>query len=103
MVTTSTTAPADDELRDADVVQAARIGTPIGILTLYAIVTVVAVLGGNTWSEALSWSLWPALVAGPFFGSLIALGLLVARQEHRAEVMALPTTEPRPTATPRAA
>jgi hypothetical protein len=98
------TTKEDVGLTDADAAHALVLGSTIGIPTLFAIVLVVSLTAGASWTDALIIAAWPAVVGGPFFGALVAVGGAVQAYEHRAEVIDIaPVARPPRAAPTRAA
>lgn len=98
------TANDDFELTDADAAHALVLGSAIGIPTIFAIVLLIGLAAGASWTDALVIAVWPALVGGPFFGALAALARVARADEHHAVVIPIaPALRPRSAAPTRAA
>jgi hypothetical protein len=81
---------ADDDLRHVLV-----LGSAFGIALFYPLATLIG-LASTSLGEALVLAIVPAIVAGPFVGSVLALGLRLTRLEHEADVIAVPTASGKP-------
>ena len=86
----------EDDLEDQAVGHAITVGTMIGILTIFVATFAVVLMAGASWGRAFFVAPWPAIVGGPFFGSLFAIGRVVRHEELRSK-----HHSPRPEAAPR--
>lgn len=77
------------DLADGDLSHVLAIGSAVGIAVFFVLVTLIA-LASTSLDEALVIAIVPAIVAGPFVGSVLALGILLTRREHTTEVIAIP-------------
>ncbi|SRR5579885_2112649 len=86
--------PEFGEIKDTEMVRAAKVGVLVGVLVVYAAVVVICMIGG-AWSrtDALIIAVLPALFAGPFFGGVVAV-FTVARREELAEAVTHPALAP---------
>lgn len=79
-----------------------RRGVVRGVPTIFVLITVVALLGGVSPGSALGLAVLPALVAGPYFGTLIVLSH-IEEKRHLAEVTPLGGPVDHDSAVPHAA
>lgn len=92
------------ELTDADAAHALVLGSAMGVPAILAIVFVIGLVAGVSWPESLVIAGWPAVVGGPSFGALAALGAVVRAQEQHAVVIPItPTSRPHAAAPTQAA
>lgn len=75
----------ETELDGRTIGGAVRLGVVLGVPTFFLAVLTVSLLGGAPLASAVSLAALPALVGGPYFGSLIMLSRLEERR-HLAEV-----------------
>ena len=102
-MTTPTTIPVDVELTDADAVRALRLGSLVGIPAVYAIVVLIGLAAGLSMIDAVLIAAWPAIVGGPFFGTLAVLGAEIRDRERHGVVVPITEAVRRPATSPRAA
>ncbi len=79
MTTTRKNTNHDVELTDADAAHALTLGSAIGIPAIFAIVLLISLTAGASWTESVVIAAWPAVFGGPFFGALVVLGGVVGR------------------------
>lgn len=79
----------DIEIDDGDVGRMMRRGSVVGSATLYVVVVLMGIVGGATAGESFTLGVWPAIVAGPFVGSVSGLAWLLSRLERPDRVVAL--------------
>ena len=77
------------EINDKEGAHALAVGTAVGVPALYVVVLVIALVAGAPVVDAMVIAIWPAVVGGPFFGSVVALSSALQRSTH-GDVVGLP-------------
>ena len=75
--------PLDIDPADADMGRAVVRGVIIGGFAGFVGTLVIALVADTGWRRSLQIAVWPAIVGGPFFGGVVAVGRFMAREERR--------------------